>query len=214
VKRWTDIGSDVNWVAYGGRWARKARDGSWYIVAFTNGPEAAGRDWTSDPYVAEVTRIVLSELSDAQLRSARECVGAEDGIDEIAQVEACVMYGHGAPLETFYGRRADSVRAKARRFAETMMRDEKHLKTQLARVVNGIGSTAEEYGRGDLSAALGRGPFDTAKQIVRHMQGLPRVPGESTGSTQPGAGSIPAPGTMRPRWTQQRKGGMQWTKTN
>ena len=31
---WTDIGSDVSWDDYGGKWARRARDGSWYVVDF------------------------------------------------------------------------------------------------------------------------------------------------------------------------------------
>ena len=42
MKRWTDIGSDCNWADYGGKWARKAKDGAYYILDFTNMYDACG----------------------------------------------------------------------------------------------------------------------------------------------------------------------------
>ena len=56
------------------------------------------------------------------------------------------------------------------------MRDTVALETARARPVNQIGSTAAEYGRGDLDSALERGPCDMGKQIMRRLQGLAPVP--------------------------------------
>lgn len=180
MRGWTDIGSDVSWDDYGGKWAKKARDGTWYVIVFENMLDCVGeREWGDrPPYLATVKRVALAELSSDQLRTARECVGAnetDEGWREVCQVEACIAYGHGAPLEEFEGRRALSVRAQARRAAEGFMRDAASLAKHLARPVNAIGSTAAEYGRGDVTAALERGPFDDRKNLMRKLSGLPTL---------------------------------------
>ncbi len=192
---WIDIGSDVSWDEYGGRWARRANDGSFYIIEFTNMYEACGesdckRDGQSQ-YVCEVKRVDLTDLSDDKIKSALDCVGltrtggriysngeeiADDSEDErryqIVLVEACVSYGYAQPLDTFSGNvRASNVRAQARRAAGALMRDAAKLETALERPVNKIGSTAREYGRGDVNAALFRGPVDTTKSIILKMHG-------------------------------------------
>lgn len=177
MKNWIDIGSDVNWEDHGGTWAKKAKDGSWYVLRFENMCEAVGREWGDrDPYLAEIKRIDFSELSEEQLRSARSCIGAEDECSVEEQLYACHAYGHGAPVDSFYGRRADRVRAEARRAADRYAADAAGLAKRLARPVNAIGSTAAEYGRGDINAALNRGPFDPTKQLMRHMHGMERDP--------------------------------------
>jgi hypothetical protein len=38
-----------------------------------------------------------------------------------------------------------------------------------------VGSTAAEYGRGDIDAALNRGPFDQGKNLMRKLHGMPPV---------------------------------------
>jgi hypothetical protein len=132
-----------------------------------------------------------------RLKSALDCVGlrasAEGIVSDLGDLvaskddarrmtlvlaEACVSYGAAQPLESFSGNaHASRVRADARRYAETCMKDADLLKQRLARPVNKIGSTAEEYGRGDLDSALLRGPFDVAKNLMRRLTlGLP--PGE------------------------------------
>jgi hypothetical protein len=200
VKGWIDTGSDVNWSDYGGKWARRAPDGSYYVIDFTNmydacGEEECRRDGQAQ-YVCEVKRVdLVGGIDGTTLARALECVGwrivlgegiVSDQGDlvapkqtpqcELACVEACVSYGCAAPLESFSGnKRASWIRAEARRYAETCMRDDALLEERLQRPVNAIGSTAAEYGRGDLDSALNRGPFDTSKNIIRKLHGLPPV---------------------------------------
>lgn len=185
MKGWIDIGSDVNWSDYGGKWARRANDGSWYVVDFTNMYDTCGegecRRDEQCQYVCEVKRVDISQLSDKQLQSAYDCVGLDlndvsSEHREAAQVEACVVYGFAQPLYSVNGDHyPERIRARARRYAETCMKSAALLAERLARPVNKIGSTAEEYGRGDLDSALNRGPFDIGKNIVRQLHGLPPV---------------------------------------
>jgi hypothetical protein len=190
VKGWIDLGSDVSWDEYGGKWGKRARDGSWYVIDFTNMYEACGEDECKRDgcaqYTCEVKRVDLNDIDAETLNRARDCVGL-DCLDDVpeahreaALVEACVAYGCAQPLESFNGDSyPDRIRAQARRYAETCMRDARLLRERLARPVNKIGSTAEEYGRGDLDAALDRGPFDVTKNIMRKLHGLPPIAGES-----------------------------------
>jgi hypothetical protein len=201
MKGWTDIGSDVNWSDYGGKWARRAADGSYYVLDFTNMWDACGeagckRDG-QDQYVCEVKRVDKYDMPWERIEKALACVGARflngapDGAivndqgDVLAEAgdmpridlviaEACVSYGCTQPLESFSANTYPGrVRAEARRYAETCMKDAALLADRLARPVNKIGSTAAEYGRGDIDAALHRGPFDADKNLMRKLYGFP-----------------------------------------
>jgi hypothetical protein len=187
MRNWIELCSDVNWVDYHGMWARKAKDGSWYVLRWTNLVDAGGEEFADTPYECDVKRI---DLSDVDPSSALNSCGYEiegdtivneydgsivaDGKHvELCLVECCISYGLGAPLESFTGSKyPERIRATARRYAETMMKDRPGLAKRLARPVNAIGSTADEYGRGDIDSALHRGPFDTAKSIMRKMHGI------------------------------------------
>lgn len=184
MRGWKDLGSDVNWSDYSGKWGKRAADGSWYVVRFDNMYDACGeyecKRGGQSQYVCEVLRVDLSQLSEKNLKSAYDCIGLDlNDVDEkyreAAQVEACVSYGCYQPLESFSGDvYAGRIRADARRYAEKCMRDDDLLADRLARPVNKIGSTAEEYGRGDFDAALLRGPFDATKQLMLKIRGVPQ----------------------------------------
>jgi hypothetical protein len=196
MKGWIDIGSYINWEDYGGKWARRAADGSYYVLDFTNMLEACGEEAADCPFVCEVKRVDLSDIPDERIKSALQCVGlrflgdaiVSDSGDEVAPagdtrrrelvlVEACVSYGCTQPLESFSGAKYPArIRAEARRYAESLMKDAAALQVRLDHPVNAIGSTAAEYGRGDIDSALNRGPFDTGKNLMRRLHGLP--PGE------------------------------------
>lgn len=202
MRGWTNIGGDVSWEDYGGRWAKRARDGSWYMIEFTNMYDACGeRDCKrdrQDQYVCEVSRVDLADLSDATIKSSLDCAGlrclamgiCNDRGDCIAPVvdtqryervlvEACASYGAKQPLESFSGRvRPANVRANARRAAEALMRDAKALAVKLDAPVNKLGATAREYARGEIMPALERLPEgDATKRIFSKMIGTPTLGG-------------------------------------
>lgn len=190
MRGWIGLCSDVSWADYHGLWAKKAKDGSWYVLKWTNMYDACGendckRDGV-DQYMCDVLLLALHELTHGQKEKACDSAGliyllAEGGYQiedngqiivdkfkERALVECCIAYGFGAPLYTETGHcRPLNVRAKARRFAEECMRDEVKRAQLLNRSVNAVGSTAAEYGRGDVMSAQDRGPFDTASRVCQ-----------------------------------------------
>jgi hypothetical protein len=198
MKGWIELSSDVDWEGYHGMWARKAPDGSWYVLKWTNMEDACGDD-APYKYDCQVKRLDLRELPDEEVLAALRCCGwklcvqgpdqptyaivsemgdvvAEGDLASLAPVllECCVQYGLGAPLESFTGdKHAKRIRAEARRYAEQCMRDDAMLQERMERPVNAIGSTAAEYGRGDVQSALHRGPFDFRKNLMRKLHGLP-----------------------------------------
>lgn len=204
MKGWTELAGDVSWEDYGGMWTKKARDGSYYVLKFTNLWEAAGKEDGFPQYECEVKRIDFTDLPMEEIDSALRCcgfkrisgplgLGLEKIVDEhsgdiladtdtdvhqyfLVLVQCCIDYGIGAPLESLTSdHRPLNVRAKARRYAEQCMKDGDLLDARLDRSVNAIGSTAREYGKGDINAALRRdspGTNPVAMGIMRKMHGI------------------------------------------
>lgn len=154
MRGWIDIGSDVNWEDHGGMWARRAKDGSWYGIRFDRLPEDCGGGFS-----CQVKRLSPGTLDrpDARETVARSCDVPDNACEE-SWVWAMFSYGFGAPLESFEGKsRPNWIRAKARRYAETCMRDAALLAERLDRPCNAVGSTAAEYGNGDVYSGILRG---------------------------------------------------------
>jgi len=159
---WTELCSDVNWEDYHGMWARKVA-GAWWILVWTNLEDAMGEAEANEygaRFECAVKRLDLDSVPADELAAALQSYGLRmpnpgEPWAELATVEACVSYGLGAPMHEEHGNaRPRNVRARARRVAESLWRDERACAATLARPVNAIGSTAEEYGRGDVMAAL------------------------------------------------------------
>lgn len=114
--RWGDIGSDVNWLEYGGLWARRVSGNEWHVIAFHNDGESDER-----PRYA----VTLSEvmLDDPHLDDARESCGyAEDWRDEYGdplgdECKVNALHGWGARRElgSYQGNNAHALLRAARR---------------------------------------------------------------------------------------------------
>ncbi len=184
---WTFLTGDINWEDYGAKWAKKAADGTWFVVSFTNWEDAVGeREFAEgghDKYIAEVLQVAPAELSEKQIRSALNSSGIdlaeiEPEHRELALLDAIVGCGTYAPIESFEGKRADSVRAAARRAADNLMRSPELLEAALDKPVNKIGTTAREFRSGDVMAGLTRYSFregekDPVKDVMLKIQGWP-----------------------------------------
>lgn len=146
MRGWIELCSDVNWQDCHGMWAKKAKDGSWYVLRWINLYDATGeKECRRDDipqYYCEVKRLALSELTKKQKKQACENIGLvfapqkeeyqiidkhgelADKFKEYALVQACISYGFGAALHTETGDKLPrSIRAKARRFAESACKD-------------------------------------------------------------------------------------------
>jgi hypothetical protein len=162
LKNWIDLGSDFCWEDYGGLWGRRAPDGSWFVLRFTNLHEAMGEREAPCKYACDVFRVDPREVPPADTRRALECCDVDlaeimPAFREPALVQCLVSYGIAAPLDSFTAdSRPLNVRARARRAADAYRRDARALNRALDRPVNRIGSTARDFGRGDSIAGLRR----------------------------------------------------------
>lgn len=139
MRGFVDLGSDVNWDDHGGKWGRKGRGGSWYVVRFdvadydpslkNDDPLPSEKEF---PYEAEVLYIPLERLEDEKERaSALETIGwkeSEDALagkepDERTVVEAYIASGYYSIewSDRLYNR-PEHLRAEARRYVERQVR--------------------------------------------------------------------------------------------
>jgi hypothetical protein len=113
-------------------------------------------------YECDVLMVDLNSLSAKELKAALDCCGLdldslEKDVREAAAVDCCVSYGTYAPLDSVSGdHRPLNIRAKARRIADELMSDSDILDDRLDRPVNAIGTTAREFGSGNILAGLER----------------------------------------------------------
>lgn len=115
--RWTDIGSDVNWLEYGGLWARRLEDGDWHVIAFHNDGDPMG---SGDRYGVTLS---LVSLAHEWLDPARESCGyAEGWLDDYGEplgdeckVSALHGYGARSELGSYQGNNAHALLRAARR---------------------------------------------------------------------------------------------------
>lgn len=114
--RWTDIGSDVNWLRYGGLWARHVEGALYHVIAFHNDGEIDGERRYG---------VTLSEVSldHEQTESAREASGIApdwkddygDPLPEWCKVEALHSYGARHDIGSYQGSNAHRLLLAARR---------------------------------------------------------------------------------------------------
>lgn len=175
-KAWTDIGSDVNWIDYGGRWARHVGGTRYHVIRFENcaewGDGASG-------YHCDLQEVDVASEPET-LRRALDFVGLApdtygDGIAEdrrpLVLAEALSSYGAYAPLWQEAGTNAHKLVRAARAESRSLSSDPVAYEAAMERPVNKIGSTAREYQYGDTKSAILRGLAngDPAADIMARM---------------------------------------------
>jgi hypothetical protein len=201
-KGWQDVGSDGNWEDYHGKWMKRAPDGTYFFLIFTNMEDACGPECLEGPdpvrYICEVRQVSIKELGTKQISDCMSYISIdEDDLSHMSKEEAdhmiacaAVEYGIYAPLHSESGMTHPSrVRAAAKRAAEELMADCEMLESRLSHVVNAIGSTARDFRSGDVMAGLGRyceqvdrtgeAP-DPKKNLMLKLHGI-KVPEEANG---------------------------------
>jgi hypothetical protein len=184
MEKWIYSG-DVNWVDYGGKWIRKVSPGTFQIIEFMNMDEACGRDNEGQSkYSVELDLVDLNAIGPKEVASALSYIGAEgekwesDSIREITTAEALHSYGCKAPIEQWNGNNARKLLREARSMAHSLARAASALAERMDRPVNAIGSTAAEYMRGDINAAISRGvaSADPRALLIAKMQDAATIP--------------------------------------
>lgn len=185
-KAWTDIGSDVNWIDYGGRWARHIVGTRYHVIRFENceewGDGATG-------YHCDLQEV---DIASEQLEQAYKCVGlhaeevAEHGMParDLIKVEALASYGAYAPLWQEAGTNSRKLLSAAKRESRLLATDDDAYEARMDRPVNAIGSTAREYASGDVNSAILRGLADgDPRADLMARMGMLRVESSEPGQT-------------------------------
>ena len=168
-KGWRDVGSDCNWEDYHGLWGRRAPDGTYFFLTFTNMEDACGRDALEGDnpmrYHCDVRQVAPKELDAETVAGIMSSFGwDEEDMTEMTTEEVewrlatdAAEYGVYAPLHQEGGMSYPArIRAACYREAENLMTDVVRLDDRLNRPVNRIGSTARDLRGGDIMAGLTR----------------------------------------------------------
>ena len=156
-------------------YVRDLGDRRFHFIAVTDMDDACGRDNEGRPrYVAELSEVELSALSASTIKSALDCCGDDGTLGDLQIAEACHSYGTKAPLHSI------SLGSRTRAFAQCraesyrLTRDANAYQAAMDRPVNRLGSTAREFMRGDLNAALARGLIagNPSARIMVETRGL------------------------------------------
>lgn len=160
MSKWIDIGSDVNWREYGGRWARKVGPATYHVIRFDNMQECCGEPG----YHCDLQEV---DIESDRLAEALECIGCDhDGLDDygrpiesfdLVKCEALSSYGAYAPLWQQAGMNAHSLIREAKRESRKLASDPDAYAARMDRPVNGLGATAREYQAGYMLSAVLRG---------------------------------------------------------
>ena len=175
MKGWTNIGGDINWQDYGGRWGKKGPDGAWYVLKFDNMYEVMGEKdamaTNTQQYSCEVVYCKLEDIREREAVNALECCGQNGLIErydidnswrylgkrpgpevnELLLLSCLIDYGIGGILERFTSATASwGTRNKARKYAEEIMKDEAELEDRLDRQANAIGNSVRDFARGQI----------------------------------------------------------------
>lgn len=145
-----------------------------HIIRVTDMDAACGRDDEGHPpYVIELLEFEPNTLDPSTIESALDSCGLDSEwwveANLISKAHVLMSYGTYAPLDT------DSAKRGYQGAVRRMVRESEDIEghpavreCHLNRPVNGIGSTAREFGRGDLTSAMkrliGTTPEETEKR--------------------------------------------------
>lgn len=194
----TNIYDDV-----GGKYISKVNHNrEYHVIEWIDMEDACGRDNLGQPcYIVELSAVHLNEIPAAEvLKALDSCSFTLEDVPELGElglVDCIYSYGHRAPLWTgeskpitteknMHGGQppiAKSLLDEAARYSLALRKDASAYAERMNRPVNAIGSSASEYMRGDINAALTRRLADraTPPEDQRPEDFLPYVIGYMTG---------------------------------
>lgn len=152
---------DADWLGYGGTWSRHIPGTRRYhFIRLDNMDEACGRDNEGrHTYHVQLLEVDMDAVSEDQINSAMECCGTDDssGLTDEECAGLVFEYGIASPLHSESTNNAYNGISTCRKESYRLTRDAAAYEEAMERPVNRLGSTAREYGRGDLNSALVRG---------------------------------------------------------
>lgn len=173
---------DVSWSDYGGKWLRHAGARTYHVIEFLNWEDACGSDDAGARYNCSLSLVDLDALDERTIASAKSFCDFDSWADrfseqdqDLALAECCFDYGAKAPLWDENGNNAHALVRQARAESARLRADAGAMADRMSRPVNKLGSTAAEFMRGDLDAAMARGVYagDAGARLMAKMHGIP-----------------------------------------
>ena len=150
------VGGDINFLQYGGIFATKKLNNSefdyWLFVELINMEEATG-DTDTDTYMITIKAVSPTEPSEDTKKSAMECLGLDEKVPEMSQIEPFEMakilneYGTGAVLFSEQGNNAKELFKTAREECEKISM---LFGFYMDRQQNMIGNTGWDFIKGEI----------------------------------------------------------------
>lgn len=152
---------DGNWLDYGGVWARPVAPMRFHFIELVNMDEACGSDNDGQPtYSVTLSEVDLNSLLSGITDALHSCgieLPLKESISPDQVADCCRSYGLAAPLHEANTNNARRGIAECRAESYRLTRDAEAYEAAMNRPVNRIGSTAREFGRGDIQSAIVRG---------------------------------------------------------
>ena len=142
----------------GGKLARQVGVKAFQVIEWMDMDDAVGRDNEGQPkYVVDLSYIDIARLSVKQIEDALESCGPgkDEAIPLIGIAESLHGYGLKAPLWSVASNALVRSIREAKREANALL-DSEAFTTRMQRPVNRMGSTADEFMRGDMDSAMKR----------------------------------------------------------
>lgn len=154
-KTWEYQG-DVDVLGYGGTFVRHVGERRYHAIRFDNMDEACGSDNEGHPrYHGSLVEVDL-DCADVDAAAESWCEDASEH-DDLALAFMVASYGEYAPLHDEASNNGNKLIRDLKRMSREIEGDSDLYENLMERPVNGIGSTAREFQRGDLDSALQRG---------------------------------------------------------
>ncbi len=176
---------------YQATYARRVRDRVYHVIKFTDFVDACGEDEAKEigaKYGVDLKEIDLDITPQKDIDCATSGYGEEQEFNDYALVECLVDYGYGAPLFDDIGNNRSKLMRSARKESLTMENDHEAYEQAMDKPVNAIGSTAREYGQGDITSAMTRGVCadDPEAKLMAKIHGVPDEAIQACVGTVPG----------------------------
>jgi len=149
----------------------------YHVIDFKDLYEYCGEDDAQaigERYSAELSEIDLDTVTEDRVKSALNCRGWEDQetLTDLHLVESLIEYGCGVPLRSVLSNNR-RLAIKECRIESNVLDDLELYEQAMSRPVNQLGSTAREYGQGDLQSAITRGlqAHDPEAELMAKIQG-------------------------------------------
>jgi hypothetical protein len=176
---------DCSWTDYGGKWWRKVGHRRFHVMELFNWEDHCGRDAEGGPtYNVSLCEVDMLAATDDAIAQAMSFYGWDsDDLAEIQKgmrhpdlvlVEAFHSYGQKSPLWDCDGNNFTLLMRECR--AQSLALDDPVAhEAAMSRPVNRLGSTAREFGQGDVFSALDRSvrTGNSEGKIVAMMYGVP-----------------------------------------